>query len=450
MKKINYILLFSILVSAVFLSSCKKEEDLNVDFSKYNADDYVKGPLDDWLVEEFLDPYNIAVEYRWQRSLSPVNKDITPPKEEKVQPAMEAIRDIWIKPFMEVGGAAFFKPIAPKQIVLVGSPEYNDNGTITLGTAEGGRKIYLTVINNFDKSNGPAVKRMMRTVHHEFAHIINQVVSIPPEFATISPEFTSNWTSETAAAAKNLGFISQYARMNPGEDFAEMISHLLIEGQFWFDEYVASAPASAQLRLRNKEQIVVDYFNLSFGIDFRELQANVQQKLEVVTPPTPFAQRLQARAFASMNINLPAQAPVSGKFAEVWGQTTAALAAVGNAGRAFQRMEFFFDGPSFLRVKYHYTNTAGTAFNADSDFEMTVADDGTTTFTLVANRGEGTAYNNFGVVGAGFKPMQDYLQSGAFMAKWVTDILPNTRDRKAGFAKKDDPTSYFYGDLVAR
>lgn len=447
MKKINYILLFSILLSAVFLSSCKKEEDLNVDFSKYNADDYVKGPLDDWLKTEFLDPYNISVEYRWQTFLSPVNKEITPPKEEKVQPAMEAIRDIWIQPYMEVGGASFFKPIAPKQIVLVGSPEYNDNGTITLGTAEGGRKIYLTVINDFEKSNGGGVKRMMGTVHHEFAHIINQVVSIPPEFATISPEFTSNWTSESAEDAKALGFISQYARMNPGEDFAEMISHLLIEGQFWFDEYVASAPESAQLRLRNKEQIVVDYYTLSFGIDFRELQENVQQKLELVSPPMPFAQRLQANSFSSMSTNLPEQAIRSQPFVDVWNQTIAASEA---NGWVFVRMEFFFDNPSMLRVRYHFANQAGSNYAADSDFDMSVEDDGTTTFSLRSQQIDDIPHSNFNVAGAGFKPMQDYLQSGAFMAKWVTDIVPNSRDRKGGFAKKDDPSSYFYGDLTAR
>lgn len=447
MKKINYILLFSILISAIFLSSCKKEEDLNVDFSKYNKDDYLKGPLDDWLIKEFLDPYNISVEYRWQRYLSPINKDITPPKEEKVQPAMEAIRDIWIKPYMEVGGAAFFKPIVPKQIVLVGSPEYNDNGTITLGTAEGGRKIYLTVINNFEKSNGGGVKRMMRTVHHEFAHIINQVISIPPEFGTISPEFTSNWTSESAESAKNLGFISQYARMNPGEDFAEMISHLLIEGQFWFDEYVASSPESAQLRLRKKEQIVVDYFDLSFDIDFRELQENVQQKLELVSPPASFAQRLKANSFSMMAVNLQTQTIKSQAFADVWSQTINESIA---RGWVFQRIELNFDNPSMLRVRYYFGNTAGNNYVADSDFDMNVEDDGTTTFSLRSQQIDDIPHSNFGVAGAGFKPMQDYLQSGAFMATWVTDIIPNSRDRKGGFAKKDDPASYFYGDLTAR
>lgn len=447
MKKINYILILSVLLSSFFLSSCEKEEDLNVDFSKYNADDYVKGPLDDWLSKEFLDPYNISVEYRWQRYLSPLNKDIVPPKEEKVQPAMEAIRDIWIKPYMEVGGAAFFKPIAPKQIVLVGSPEYNDNGTITLGTAEGGRKVYLTVINDFDKENGSAVKRMMRTVHHEFAHIINQVVSIPPEFATISPEFTANWTSESAEDAKALGFISQYARMNPGEDFAEMISHLLIEGQFWFDEYVASSPASAQVRLRSKEQIVVDYFNLSFGIDFRQLQENVQQKLEVVTPPASFAQRLQSNSFSVMSVNLPAQAIKSPVFTAVWNQTIAASQA---NGWVFVRTEFFFDSPTMMRVRYHFANQGGSNYVADSDLDMTVLEDGTTRFALRSQQIDDIPHGNFGVAGAGFKPMQDYLQSGDFVATWVTDLIPNSRDRKGGFAKKDDPTSYFYGDLTAR
>src|SRR5690606_24128112 len=119
---------------------------------------------------------------------------------------------------------------------------------------------------------------------------INQVVSIPPEFNTISPEFTGNWATETAAVAKGLGFISQYARNSPTEDFAEMISHLLVEGPAWFDTYVSSSPASAQARLRAKEQIVIDYFDLSFGINFRALQENVQKKIAIVSPPPTFAE----------------------------------------------------------------------------------------------------------------------------------------------------------------
>lgn len=437
MKKVHYILA-SALVVVLFFASCKKEEDLNVDFSKYNADTYVKGPLDEWLEKEFLDPYNISVVYRWDRYLSPINKEITPPKEEKIQPAMEALNEIWIKPYMEIGGAAFFKPIVPKQIVLVGSAEYNTNGTITLGTAEGGRKIYLTVINSFDKKNGVAVKRMMRTVHHEFTHIINQVVSIPPEFNTISPEFTGNWATESAAVAKSLGFISQYARNSPTEDFAEMVSHLLVEGQPWFDVYVASSSASAQARLREKEQIVIDYFNLSFGIDFKALQANVQEKIEIVSPPPTFASVLMGSDLEEITLNKNNFSQDNNSLL-----TSAAAGIDGDYGLNLED-EFYlvFLSPTDVQLQYAIT-TGSTVYWAYYDFKIEVATDGTTKFVRVPNRGTTGQWANAGLFEEYMEPWHNYLTSGSFDAKWS-----NSARTIGGFYLKGNPNSYFSGELV--
>jgi len=438
MKKVHYILA-SALVVVLFFASCKKEEDLNVDFSKYNADTYVKGPLDEWLEKEFLDPYNISVVYRWDRYLSPINKEITPPKEEKIQPAMEALNEIWIKPYMEIGGAAFFKPIVPKQIVLVGSAEYNTNGTITLGTAEGGRKIYLTVINSFDKKNGVAVKRMMRTVHHEFTHIINQVVSIPPEFNTISPEFTGNWATESAAVAKSLGFISQYARNSPTEDFAEMVSHLLVEGQPWFDVYVASASASAQARLREKEQIVIDYFNLSFGIDFKVLQENVQEKIAVVSPPPTFEAVINNGDLQGIAVGYN---QLSEDNKTRMNQAASAVAALPYSLTLSTDFDMVFVSPTKVQLQ-HVISQGGSDFPAYFDFDVEVASDGTTKFTSVSNRGAGGAYDNASLIKGAMAAWHGYITSNVFEGKFA-----NSAQTLGGFYLKNNPASYFTGEVA--
>src|SRR5690606_33660211 len=180
-----------------------------------------------------------------------------------------------LKVYENVAGAPFIKQTTPKHFVFFGSTSYNTNGTEILGTASQGRRITLYNLNTLDHSNYENVKRRLRTIHHEYTHILNQLVVIPPSFELITPgDYTSDWaaSSETEAKAKELGFISKYAKDQFSEDFAETVAHLMAEGQDFYDAYVASAPPAAQEKLRRKEAIVVDYFKQAFNIDFRELQ----------------------------------------------------------------------------------------------------------------------------------------------------------------------------------
>lgn len=64
---------------------------------------------------------------------------------------MTAIRDVWFEPYERAVGDVFLKKMTPKQVVLGGSGEYQF-GAIKLGQAEGGLKILLLNVNNFDRS----------------------------------------------------------------------------------------------------------------------------------------------------------------------------------------------------------------------------------------------------------------------------------------------------------
>ncbi len=70
--------------------------------------------------------------------------------------------------------------------MLYGSPAYNSNGSITLGTADGGRRVVLYELNDLNFSDPAQVSRKMRTIHHEFTHILNQTISIPPDFEAVT------------------------------------------------------------------------------------------------------------------------------------------------------------------------------------------------------------------------------------------------------------------------
>ncbi|NGM60546.1 hypothetical protein G5B30_01330 [Sphingobacterium sp. SGG-5] len=468
MKKFK---LIQILTLGLFMVACtKNDEYLDVDLSTYNSDTYVPTLVDNWISENITKPYNIEVVYRFERNLTDVSKDIAPVKYDKVQPIMEAVHDGFIKAYAKVGGETFIKTYTPKQFVLYGSGSYNTNGSITLGTAEGGRKIVLYSLNEIDFENpdmsldgSNTVRRRLRTIHHEFTHIVNQIVAIPPAFEQISKaDYEADWTnndSNPESVSRSLGFISRYARSAYTEDFAEVTAHLLVQGQLWYDQYAKASGEEAYTKLKQKEAIVVDYFNEYFNIDFKELQREVQRVLHEnygdITNQS-FAYWLkQGNLISSLGISPTnahyAKYGTSSKFDAIFQSAKTAVAAVGNAGRTLNELEFSFLNATDLEVIMYYNNTAGSHYQAFYSFSMAVDEHtGEVTFTKVAQRGadEGV-WSNAEIVADGFTPIQDYLTSHTFIADWLPGNV-ETEDwlRLGGFYVKDEVDNYFYGGLT--
>jgi substrate import-associated zinc metallohydrolase lipoprotein len=180
----------------------------------------------------------------------------------------------------------------PKFFVLVGSANWNTDGTITLGTAEGGRRIVLYVLNDFRvkgmqgyiPSDSVNIKMMFHTIEHEFGHILHQTVLYPQEFKRISVgDYTSNWNNIADSTANEKGFISSYAQSAPDEDFVEMISIMLTEGKARYDAFVNNIKsAEARSRLRQKEAIVVTYFKDVWNINFTSLQTRTRNSINTL------------------------------------------------------------------------------------------------------------------------------------------------------------------------
>jgi substrate import-associated zinc metallohydrolase lipoprotein len=298
MKTINTLLLF---LSLTWLAACAKEDDLgNIeDIPGLGGDTWAPGPLDHWLYDTLTVPFNIAVKYKWDQFEFELNKVLVPPKEEKVVPVMAAIKKVWIDTYIEEAGLTFFKKYCPKFFILSGSASWNENGTITLGTAEGGRKVVLYLLNDFRTKDMPGyvpsdssnVKQMFHVIEHEFGHILHQTVMYPQEFKQISTGYyTGNWNNISDAAARQDGFVTAYAMSAYDEDFVEMISMMLVEGKVGFDKIVNSIPpgnsingmsqADAKARLRKKETMVVDYFKSVWDIDFYSLQTKTRRTID--------------------------------------------------------------------------------------------------------------------------------------------------------------------------
>ena len=295
MKRYNNIFLAALFGATLLLGGCREEEKIADDLyiPGLGGEEYAENELDKWLYQNYTLPDNIDVVYRWDAaqaysSLSEVQ--LVPVEFDAVQPMMAALRDVWFEPYIQATGNSqdFLKEVAPKKIVLVGSPEYQ-NGSYKLGQAEGGRKILLLNVNNFDASDENELKESLHTIVHEFTHILHQTKLFDKKYQEISTgRYNSNWTllKDPEARARRLGFITSYAMLNKDEDFAEMVSGILVFGYDWFkDTVLAEAEKStenpnAKADLEAKLAIVESYFKETWNIEFFDNETSGEKGLE--------------------------------------------------------------------------------------------------------------------------------------------------------------------------
>jgi substrate import-associated zinc metallohydrolase lipoprotein len=266
------------------LASCKKNNDnLGIDIVGLGGDTWPKDSIDKWVRDTLTKPYNIDVKYRWDAFELDLDKTLVPPSPDKVVPMMRVVKYGWIDAYEEEAGGDFIKTFCPKQYELVGSVAYNPNGTITLGEAEAGRKVILYRVNQLNIKDTAFVKRVLKTIQHEFGHILHQNILYSADYPTITPAYTTTWNTYSDAAARGMGFITAYAMASPDEDFVEMIAIMLTEGKANFDAIVNAQAATPKAQLRAKELIVVNYFKQNYNIDIYSLQTRCRAKLAAIT-----------------------------------------------------------------------------------------------------------------------------------------------------------------------
>lgn len=242
----NKILKYTIIISALFsLFSCQKEEELR-DESVIRYNKTLNTEFDQWIMENITTPYNVEVKYKWDDGEVSNEFTVTPPKIEKAKQFLEAYLNVWIKTYDDEaiagGNPDFLKKYMPKQIILVGSPQFNDDGTMTLGLAEGGKKVTIFNIDGFAEvqrgyfdtdeqylqKRKDAVVKAFHTLHHEFAHIMHQTKFYPDEFKQIcKADYTATWTFYQEQDAEERGFITPYSMLDENEDFVEIVAGML-------------------------------------------------------------------------------------------------------------------------------------------------------------------------------------------------------------------------------
>lgn len=305
--KINKLFIGLITLPLLFGAvSCREKEVIADDIviPGLGGTDEATNELDQWLFDNFTKPYNIEVTYRWnaaQMYSSVTSSRLVPVEYEKVMPVMAAIRDVWFEPYVKAAGDAFMKELAPKKVVLVGSPEYQ-SGAIKLGQAEGGNKILLLNINYFDASDEAQLRQQLHTIMHEFGHILHQNKMYDKTFQDISAGYyePDGWKEYTDTEAYQLGFTRNYGMNCVDDDFVEVLSMVLVYGYDWFQNTVLAAAAEsdeldAVSVLNQKLEMVESYLANSWGIMLfddalgnKGLETFVQEAVAAVVanPPT--------------------------------------------------------------------------------------------------------------------------------------------------------------------
>ena len=280
-KNIIYSTLFGLLL---FFTACSSDNDLS---DSILNDKSSVSELDIWLEETFRKPYNLAILYKWSTMETDVTKHLVPAKEELIMPFLKTVNKVWMEPYLKTAeaGPHFLEQYVFRNLILVGSGSYN-NGSVTLGTAANGNTITLNTINSFVLEKGvnrEDLKRFFHTMHHEFGHILNQKIPYDPSFRNITGSYTSDWTSIGTDAAREMGFISNYARSADGEDFVEILAFYITNTKEEWDEILDSIQsAEGRDGIIKKRTAVATYMKDQFGVNIDTLRDAVLQGFDDV------------------------------------------------------------------------------------------------------------------------------------------------------------------------
>lgn len=245
--------------------------------------------LDLWLQNNYTSPYNIDFKYKMEDIESDYTYTLVPADSAKSAKLAIIIKYLWLDSYAEVMGQDFVKSNVPRVIHLVGSPAYNSNGTMVLGTAEGGLKVTLYMVNNLTNSILESYDAMteyyFHTMHHEFTHILNQKKPYDTSYNKITESgyVSGNWYQKADSTAYKLGFVTPYAMSEGAEDFAEMLStYITHTPEYWQNTIIDNARTyggnTAVEALEKKLELIRNYMKESWNCDIDVLRAAILRR----------------------------------------------------------------------------------------------------------------------------------------------------------------------------
>ena len=279
MKKIKFLLL--IVTASILFWSCG-EETLDSK-SILENEELVMTDFDNWLYSNYTVPYNIEFKYKFDDKESNTNYNLAPARLDKSVALAILVKHLWIDVYEELLGKEFLSKYSPRLFHLIGSPAYNSQGSIILGTAEGGLKVTLFNVNMLDVEN-PDIDMLnywyFKTMHHEFAHILHQTKSYTTDFNLISAtDYQSgSWVNIEDEEALQMGFVSPYGSSESQEDFVEVLAVYVTNSEEYWQSILETAGEEGADKIMQKFHIVEDYLKSSWDIDIYELREIVLRR----------------------------------------------------------------------------------------------------------------------------------------------------------------------------
>lgn len=279
-----------LLMFSLSLTACYPDEGLNVPVK--TVDNSTTTALDDYINENFVEEYGVAIRYRFVDNYVDPTTRVTPPRLSVVRPMLDFIEEYWVGPYFDVAnGEEFFRDHVPGEVILLGGPIYTSDGNLTLGVADAGARITFTDVNSFDLTDEDWVLLQLRVVYHEFAHIVHQRHRLPTGFETISPQgYTSqgSWFVLNDEEALLRGFVSPYATSQVVDDYAETVSYFLFDKDF-YDKFITieTGCTTAECEGRNegrkkiqeKLSSISEHYEKVTGVKLESVRAAVQSRL---------------------------------------------------------------------------------------------------------------------------------------------------------------------------
>jgi substrate import-associated zinc metallohydrolase lipoprotein len=274
MKK--YIVFLFTLTSFLGFTACSDEGPSGT--SIFDTSAVNRNGFDQWLLKNYAVPYNIDFKYKMEDIESDMKYTLIPADSSKSAKLAIIVKYLWLDAYDEVAGLNFTKSNVPRMIHLIGSPAYNNNNTVVLGTAEGGLKVTLYMVNYLDDAmlHDYATLNLyyFHTMHHEFTHILNQKKPYNTAFNLITEDayVSGDWYQVETSTAHQAGFVTPYAMSEGLEDFAEMLSVYVTTSQTDWDALLVDAGTTGSPLILQKLDYVRNYMQESWGIDIDQLR----------------------------------------------------------------------------------------------------------------------------------------------------------------------------------
>ncbi len=286
MKKNIYAILLAF-VASFALMSCSDDDPSSQ--SIFPTTSPKRDAFDKWLLENYTFPYNVEMKYKMEDIESDMKYHLVPADSAKTAKLSIIMKYLWFDAYNEVVGPDFIKENMPRTIHFIGSPAYNSEGTMVLGTAEGGLKITLYMVNSLDdetlKDYDTMNEYYFHTLHHEFTHILNQKIPYDQSYKLITESgyVSGDWYLISDKTAHQAGFITPYAMVEPLEDFAEMLSGYVTMSQSEWNAILADAGTTGAASISAKLDIVRNYMQESWNVDIDQLRAAVLRRANTLS-----------------------------------------------------------------------------------------------------------------------------------------------------------------------